>query len=255
MNNYRFTISYDGSRYNGWEHQKNTTQTIQGKIESVLAQMCENNAVQLIGAGRTDAGVHAQAMTANAHLNTALTPVDIKKYMNHYLPDDISINEVQIVPERFHSRYNAIGKTYRYTCYIGDTKPVFDRKYVAKLEKIPSLPLMREAAKLLIGTHDYASFCGNSKMTKSTVRTVDLIQIETQGDYLSFTFHGNGFLQYMIRILVGTLLEVGYQERTPQNMLHLLQIRDRSQAGFTAPPLGLCLIKVDYPAFTVPTRK
>ena len=127
MNNYRFTISYDGSRYSGWEHQKHTDDTIQGKIETVLAKMCETDTVKLVGAGRTDAGVHAKAMTANALLDTTLSVREIRDYMNRYLPDDIVILEVSEASQRFHSRYNATGKTYCYTCYVGQTKPVFDR--------------------------------------------------------------------------------------------------------------------------------
>ncbi len=243
--NYRFTIAYDGSRYYGWEHQPGTDMTIQGKLEKVLALMVEEP-VEVIGAGRTDAGVHAKAMTANAFLDTELSEEEIRDYMNRYLPDDIGIRKVCRAGERFHSRYNALGKTYCYTCYVGETKPVFDRKYVYALTERPDVERMRCAAEYLKGEHDFASFCSNPRMKKSTVRKVDVIEIRQEGEYLRFTYHGTGFLQHMVRILTGTLLEVGYGRRTPESMEELLAARKRALAGPTAPAQGLCMIKVDY---------
>ncbi len=243
--NYKMLLSYDGTRYAGWERQPGRSDTIQGKLEHVLSLMT-NQPVEVIGAGRTDAGVHARGMTANAWLDTDRTEEEIRDYVNQYLPEDICALEVRKASDRFHSRYNAIGKTYRYTCYIDAVKPVFDRKYVYALEEAPDVEKMREAAKYLIGEHDFASFCGNSHMKKSTVRRVDLIEITADDPYLTFTYHGNGFLQYMVRILTGTLLEVGYGKRTPQSMKELLEAKERDLAGFTAPAKGLCLMKVDY---------
>jgi len=243
--NYKLTISYDGSRYYGWERQPNTGMTIQGKLENVLSLMI-GSPVEVIGAGRTDAGVHARAMVANVFLDTQMSVDEIRDYMNRYLPDDICVNEVKKAGERFHSRYNALGKTYRYTCYIGDTKPVFDRKYVYILDKKPDIEAMKKAAEILKGEHDFAGFCSNPRMKKSTVRKVDMIDIVQKGDYLTFTYHGTGFLQYMVRILTGTLLEVGYGKRTPESMTKLLEAKDRSLAGATAPAQGLCMMKVDY---------
>ena len=243
--NYKMIIAYDGTRYLGWEHQPNTDMTIQGKLEAVLSRMTETPC-EVIGAGRTDAGVHARGMTANVWLDTALSEEEIRDYLNRYLPDDIGVMEVRRAGERFHSRYNARGKTYCYTCYVGDTKPVFNRRYVYVPEKRPDLERMRQAAALLTGVHDFTSFCGNPKMKKSTVREVDSIDIQQKSGYLTFTYHGTGFLQYMVRILTGTLLEVGYGKREPESMPALLEARDRSQAGFTVPAKGLCLLKVDY---------
>lgn len=243
--NYKMTIAYDGTRYLGWEHQPNTGMTIQGKLETVLSRMTDAP-VDVIGAGRTDAGVHARGMVANAYLDTSLSPVEIRDYMNRYLPEDIGILEVREAGPRFHSRYNAQGKTYCYTCYIGDTKPVFNRRYVYVPDKRPDVESMRRAALYLIGTHDFASFCGNPKMKKSTVRELDSVEIIQKNGYLTFTYHGTGFLQYMVRILTGTLLEVGFGKRDPDSLPSLLEAKDRSQAGFTVPPGGLCLLKVDY---------
>lgn len=246
-NNYKMIISYDGSRYYGWEHQPDR-ETIQGKIEKVLARMvdCEPQDLKVIGAGRTDAGVHAKAMVANVFLETELETAQIRDYMNQYLPDDIAIGEVRIASERFHARYNAVGKTYRYTCYVGATKPVFDRKYVLRLDEMPDIHRMKEAAKLLTGKHDFHSFCSNPRMKKSTIRLVDKIEITHKGDYLYFTVHGTGFLQNMVRILVGTMLEVGQGKMEPEYMTELIAAKDRRLAGPTAPACGLCLIEVDY---------
>mgnify|MGYP004730694351 CR=1 FL=1 len=248
--NYRFTIRYDGTRYSGWERQKNTDATIQGKLESVLTRLC-GYPVTVIGAGRTDAGVHALAMTANALLEAPdgqppLNAEAVRSYLNMYLPEDIAVLEVSRASDRFHSRFNASGKTYRYTCYVGSSKPVFDRKYVAILDRQPALTPMEEAASLLTGTHDYASFCGNAHMKKSTVRTVDSIRITQKGELLTFTFHGDGFLQNMVRILVGTLLDVGFGKTAASDMPQILAAKTRSASGPMAPAQGLCLVSVDY---------
>ena len=243
--NYKMILAYDGSRYYGWEHQPNTDLTIQGKIESVLSRMTGEE-VEVTGAGRTDAGVHAKGMTANVRLDTEMSEKEIWEYLNHYLPEDICVRDFRICSDRFHARYNAVGKTYCYTCYVGDLKPVFNRKYVYEPEKKPDLARMRKAAEYLMGTHDFASFCGNPKMKKSTVREVDRIEISQKGNYLNLTYHGTGFLQYMVRILTGTLLEVGFGEREPESIPDLIEAKDRSKAGFTAPAKGLCLMEVDY---------
>ena len=277
--NYKLTISYDGSRFMGWEHQPGKD-TVQGKLEAVLVRMLFDEggldrehpdlkkiagetsaepdwqlfygcfeyppAVELIGAGRTDAGVSAKAMTASVFLDTDKDPDEIRKYMNRYLPDDISVDSVNIASERFHARYNAVGKTYLYTCYAGDTKPVFRRKYVYMLDEMPDVDAMRKAAELLKGEHDFKAFCGNTKMKKSTVRVVDDITIKVSKNYIYFTFHGSGFLQHMVRILTGTLLEVGFGRLSPSDIDRIIDSRDRKLAGPTAPAKGLCLIEVDY---------
>ncbi len=243
--NYKILLAYDGTRYHGWERKNNTDMTIQGKVEAVLSRMVGSD-VEVIGCGRTDAGVHAKEMVTNAVFETNMSPDAICAYLNQYLPEDIGVLKVRIASERFHSRYNAAGKTYCYTCYIGNTKPVFDRKYVYVLEEKPDVQSMRQAAELLTGTHDFASFCANKKKKKSTVRTVDRIEITVEGDYLKFTVHGDGFLHHMVRILVGTLLEVGWGKRSVESMTELLSAKERAQAGVTAPAQGLCMMSVDY---------
>jgi tRNA pseudouridine38-40 synthase len=249
--NFKMTIRYDGTRYQGWESQPGVEMTIQGKIEKVLSRMIEEESsseepVKLMASGRTDAGVHALGQVANVHLDTTMSAVDIQSYMNQYLPEDIAIEDLKDASERFHARYNALGKTYRYTCYYGDSKPVFDRKYVTVLDQQPDIKKMRQAAEYLIGTHDFKSFCANPRMRKSTVRCVDSIEIEKDGPYIRMYFHGNGFLQNMVRILSGTLLEVGFGNMTPQRVGEILEAKDRKLAGPTAKAQGLCLMQVDY---------
>mgnify|MGYP004661119745 CR=1 FL=1 len=243
--NYKMIISYDGTRYYGWEHQPNTDMTIQGKLENVLSQMIGAD-VEVIGAGRTDAGVHAKGMAANVHMDTDMLENQICDYMNKYLPEDICVQEVRIASERFHSRYNAMGKTYCYTCYYGENKPVWKRRFVNCLDKKPDLELMRRAAKVLQGEHDFKNFSINPQMKKSTVRIVDRIDIKEENGYYSFSFHGNGFLQNMVRILTGTLLEAGYGKINTEDIIMALNSEERMKGGPTAPALGLCLEKVDY---------
>lgn len=244
MKNYKLEISYDGTRYYGWEHQPDQI-TIQGKLEEVLKRMV-NAEVEVIGAGRTDGGVHAKAMVANVHLETRKTDREIRDYMNRYLPEDIVVTDVREASDRFHARYKAVGKLYTYTCYCGDLKPVFERKYVTVLDFKPDAERMRQAAEYLVGEHDFKSFCANPKMKKSTVRQVDTIEIVQKKDKIYFNFHGTGFLQNMVRILVGTLLEVGKGSMTPEDVKRILEAKDRTQAGPTAPAQGLCLMRVDY---------
>ena len=242
--NYKLTIAYDGTRFFGWERQPDR-ETIQGKLESVLEKLC-GAAVDVIGAGRTDAGVHARAMVASVRLDVKESCTEIRDYMNRYLPDAIAVREVKEAGERFHARYNALGKTYRYTCFVGEVKPVFDRRYVTMLDYKVDVEKMRQAAAILTGEHDFRSFCGNPRMKKSTVRLVDSITIEQNRDRIHFTFHGTGFLQNMVRILVGTLLEVGRGYWDVDYVQTILEAKDRKLAGPTAPPEGLCLMKVDY---------
>ena len=244
MRNYKFEISYDGTKYNGWEKKSNGI-TIQGKLESVLCEMT-GASVEVIGCGRTDAGVHAEAMIANAHMDTDKSEDEILSYMNHYLPSDISVNQITIVPDLFHARYNAKGKTYTYTCFVGPKKPIFDRKYITVLDYAPDIEKMRSAAICLLGSHDFTSFCTKGSKKKSPVRVIYSLDIKREGDYIYFYVHGSGFLYNMVRIIVGTLLQVGHGEIPPESVEQILLSRDRQKAGPTVPAQGLCLTSVDY---------
>ena len=245
IKNYKIVISYDGTRYYGWEHQPDQELTIQGKLESVISKLTGGE-TEVIGAGRTDAGVHAKGMVANFKAAVSFLEEEFKNNINHYLPDDICVTDLKVAGEKFHARYNTKGKTYRYTCYYGDDKPVFDRKYVYRLDAAPDMDLMKKTAEYLMGEHDYGAFCANARMKKSTVRIVDSIEIKKKGPYITFTYHGTGFLRHMVRILTGTILEAGYKKRTPESVLDLFESKDRKKAGFTAPAQGLCLMNVEY---------
>lgn len=243
--NYKITIQYDGTRYRGWQGQNSTEDTIQGKIEDVLSKMAGED-VALIGSGRTDAGVHALGQVANFHLSRTWDIVELRDYLNRYLPEDIAILRVENVDERFHSRYQAKNKTYLYRIHIGAIPEVFARKYVYDYQTPLDVWRMRKAAEYLIGTHDFRSFCGNKKMKKSTVRTIYDIRIEASEQEVCIYYTGDGFLQNMIRILTGTLIEIGDGRREPEDIRGILEAKDREAAGYTAPACGLALLEVNY---------
>ncbi|HJC47399.1 MAG TPA: tRNA pseudouridine(38-40) synthase TruA [Candidatus Lachnoclostridium pullistercoris] len=247
MRNIRVLLEYDGSRYDGWQKQGNTERTIQGRMEAVLERMT-GHPTEVHGAGRTDAGVHAKGQTANFKVPEHFSAEETGEYLNLYLPEDIRVTEAEEVPERFHSRLNACGKLYRYRIWTGKKRPVFERKYLCGLGHDLDEQAMRRAAEYLVGTRDFKSFCGNRKMKKSTVRTLFSIDVRRDGEEIALDFYGDGFLYHMVRILAGTLIEVGEGKRTPESMTDILEAKDRQAAGFTAPPEGLCLMQVDYGA-------
>lgn len=246
MKNIKLTIQYDGTRYNGWQNQKNTGNTIQTKLETVLSRML-NTPTELAASGRTDAGVHAKAQIANFKADTALSCGEIVAYLNEYLPADIAVRRAEVVGERFHSRLNATGKTYVYRIWNSDIPNVFERQYLYTVPQPLDLDSMRNAAALLCGTHDFQSFCATKPGKKSTMRTLDSIEIEQLGSEVRLTFTGNGFLYHMVRILTGTMLEVGMGKRDAATMATLLAAKQRSEAGVLAPAQGLCLEAVYYP--------
>lgn len=243
--NYKLLIQYDGSRYEGWQRQERTGNTIQGKIEAVLSRF-EGSPVEIQGAGRTDAGVHAAGQVANVHLKKQTSCEELREYLNRYLPEDIGILSVEEADRRFHSRLCATGKIYAYRVGTGTCKHVFERKYIYEWGKIPDIAAMQKAAEYLVGEHDFKSFCGNKRMKKSTVRRIYGIRIEEKQGEIVIHYHGDGFLQHMIRILTGTLLEVGEGRRTPESVKEILEAKDREKAGFTAPAKSLILLEVEY---------
>ena len=216
-------------------------------IENVLEKW-SGEEIEIHGSGRTDAGVHARGQVANFHIDAKIcqTADEAKQYLNRYLPDDIRVLRAEEMPERFHSRLNAVRKTYAYTVETAERKSVFDRKYVYGLGKSLNVNAMRKAAAELIGEYDFKSFCSNKKMKKSTVRRLDAIEIIEDGSKVTFVYTGNGFLYNMVRILTGTLLEVGLGMRKPEEMKPILKAMNREAAGMTAPPEGLFLVNVEY---------
>lgn len=245
MKNYKIIIQYDGSRYKGWQVQNSTEMTIQGKIQSVLSELA-GESIEVIGSGRTDAGVHAYGQVANFHISSVLKKEEILEYLNHYLPMDIAVIDIEEVDERFHARYHAVSKNYVYRIHRSHIPNVFERKYMYTYTETLNINKMRQAADYMIGCHDFMAFCGNKKMKKSTVRMVTSINIEEIGTELRISYTGDGFLQNMIRIMTGTLIEVGNGTKQPVDILEILESKDRSKAGYTVPPEGLILQKVVY---------
>lgn len=247
MANYKLCIQYDGTRYRGWQVQNSTEDTIQGKLQTVIGRLV-GYPVEVIGSGRTDAGVHAAGQVANVHLKKAYA--DEQQFcddVNRYLPEDIGVLSVEEVDEKFHARFSAKEKTYEYRIHTNVCSNVFERKYVyAYTDCELNVDKMKEAAVLLEGEHDFKSFCGNKHMKKSTVRTISEIRIEQSEKEIRIRYTGDGFLQNMIRILTGTLIEVGNGTKKPADIPVILAGLDREKAGYTAPPQGLCLLEVLY---------
>lgn len=245
MKNYKIILQYDGTRYSGWQKQGNTDNTIQGKLEAILTKMTESN-IEVHGSGRTDAGVHALAQVANFKCHTQKNPEEILHYINEYLPQDIRALSITEAAPRFHARLNAQAKHYRYVINTNSIADVFTRKYMTHLPGEYNLTAMKKAASLLTGEHDFKSFCENKHMKKSTIRRIDSIYFSLENGILTIDYTGNGFLYHMVRILTGTLLEIGSGRRTPEDVTEILQAKNRPRAGFTAPAQGLYLVEVFY---------
>lgn len=245
MRNIRLLLQYEGTRYQGWQRQISSDNTIQGKLENLLSKMC-NEDIEIQASGRTDAGVHAMGQVANFHTNSQMSVEEMQEYINEYLPEDIVVREVREAAPRFHSRLNAIGKKYCYRIINSKIPDAFWRRYAVQIPNELSIGQMQKAAQFLLGEHDYKSFTSNKKGKKSTVRRIDNIDITKEGDMLTFTFVGNGFLHHMVRILMGTLVEVGKGEKNPEDIPEILEAQNREMAGMLMPSKGLMLMEVYY---------
>ena len=245
MQNYKLTLQYDGTRYNGWQRQGNTENTIQGKLNEIIGRYLGEE-VDIAGSGRTDAGVHALAQVANFKTSKCFDKDKFMGEVNTFLTQDIRISAVEAVDERFHARLSAVSKTYEYVIDNAPVADVFARKYSCRVEEALNVDKMCEAAALLMGTHDYTSFCGNKKFKKSPVRTVTDITITESEGKIRIAFTGNGFLQNMVRIMAGTLIEVGLGKRDALSMTAILTAKSREEAGMMAPSEGLFLKEVYY---------
>ena len=244
MRNFKLTLCYDGSRYKGWQRQGNTENTIQGRMETLLSRLLEQP-VEVSGSGRTDAGVHARAQVCSFRAETELDCEALLALIRRYLPEDIGAVALTEAPPRFHARLSCREKTYVYRIWNSDEPNVFERNYLYPLEEPLDAQAMERAGALLLGRHDFSSFCG-MKMKKSAVRELREVKLERLGGELRISLTGDGFLYNMVRIIVGTLIEVGRGERKPEDMEAVLAARNRSAAGFTAPAKGLILWEVRY---------
>lgn len=253
MRNIQLIIEYDGSRYDGWQKAVTTAKNaasakggaIQEKIEEVLTKM-EETPVELIGAIRTEAGVHAYRQVANFRTDSKKKTYEIKQYLNRFLPRDIAVLEALEVNERFHAAFNAKAFVFEYHITIGEVPSVFDRKYNYYCFKRPDIGAMKAAAKNLTGTHDYKAFSDNKRMKKSTVRTVSDIDIYASESEITITVTGDDFWPNMVRNLVGTMLSVGLGELTAEEIPDIIASGDRERIGRAVDPKGLFLADVKY---------
>lgn len=245
--NYKAVIQYEGTRYRGWQVQGNTDQTIQGKLETLLGRMA-GEPVEVHGSGRTDGGVHAAGQVISFRCKVSMSPQEICGYMNRYLPEDIAVLSVEEAAPRFHARLNAVRKTYVYTIWNSEIPNVFGRRFMTRIEEPLDVERMREAAGYLCGEHDFLAFSSLNprRFKKSTVRRLDEIRIEQKEAVIRICFTGDGFLYHMVRILTGTLVEVGLGLRSPEEMDLLLKSGSRADAGRLMPPEGLTLLSVEY---------
>lgn len=243
------TIQYDGSAYKGWQKQNikgTSVSTIQDKLENVLSKMTGEE-IQVIGCGRTDAGVHARNYVANFKTDTNMNIDGMMKYVHMYLPEDIIITSMKDVSDRFHSRLNVKSKTYVYTIDNNKYADPFIRKYSYHIGENLNLDSMREATKCLLGTHDFQSFTSlKAKSGKSTIRTINYINIHEQDNIMKIEINGNGFLLNMVRILTGTLIDVGKGILEVDEVERILETKKRCEAGEKAPSKGLCMLGVTY---------
>ena len=244
MRNLRLDICYDGTRYRGWQRLNGDDNTIQGKLETALSRIL-GEPIEISGSGRTDAGVHARGQVANFHCESNLSAAEILAQLRKYLPEDIGIYSCKECSDRFHARLNAKEKTYQYRIWNSEQPCVFDRRYVAVMPEELDIAAMKQAAAHFLGQHDFSAFCGNPKFKKSTERFIRSIKIERVGEEIQITVTGNGFLHHMVRIIVGTLVEVGRGEREADSIPTLFGGR-RADAGFLVPSQGLCLQEVTY---------
>lgn len=244
MRNLRLDICYEGTRYRGWQRLSNTQNTIQEKLEQTLSRILDEP-IEVSASGRTDAGTHAKGQVVSFHCKSDMPCEQILSQLRRYLPEDIGIYSCKNVSDRFHARLNAKTKTYIYRLWNSELPCVFDRKFVYVDARALDLEAMQKTANLFLGEHDFAAFCANKKMKKSTVRYIHQFTIRRDGNEILFTVTGNGFLHHMVRIMVGTLLEVGRGERSPDSVAALFG-GVRSDAGELIPACGLCLWEVTY---------
>ena len=243
--NFKIIIEYDGTRYHGWQRQKKDV-TIQGEIEKALGIMTAKHIV-VNGSGRTDAGVHACGQVANFGCDTDLAPEVFQKGLNSLLPADIVIRECRQVEETFHARYDVKSKIYHYTIYNHPVPAAMNRLYVWSIRKQLNIVAMRSALSCIVGSHDFKAFEGAGSPRSNTTRNVMAVDlVESDSQLLTFRIEADGFLRFMVRNIVGTLVDVGLGKKLPAEFKQILQLRDRTKAGATAPPRGLCLMEVKY---------
>ena len=237
-------FSYDGSKYYGYQKQPNKN-SIQAEIERVLTLINSNNKVKINASGRTDSGVHALNQKAHFDLIKEINCEKLRNSINKMLPSSIYIKEIKETEEDFHARFNVFKKKYTYKINVGEYSPI-DCNYIYQYNKPLDIKKMQEASKYMIGEHDFTSFTKKNEEKESFIRNIYSINIENINDIMSITFCGSGFLRYMVRNMVGSLIEVGNGLRKPKDIQKILRAKDRTKAGITAPACGLYLSNVFY---------
>lgn len=251
--NIKLVIQYDGSKYQGWQRLgKHSKKTIQGVLEEVLQKILQEP-IQLIGSGRTDAGVHAYAQVANFYVSEAnLKKQQMERYqkfqkrLNQVLPEDIKIIKIEDVPDNFHSRYCANKKTYEYHLNIGQKASVFNRNYITCIQKALDIEKMKQASVYFLGTHDFKGFSSEMKDGRKTQKTIYQLSIQKKKEEIIISIQADGFLYNMVRIIIGTLVEIGQDKKSPDRILEIFETKDRQLAGYTIEAKGLFLKSVEY---------
>ncbi len=244
IKNVKLIIEYDGTNYCGWQKQDNA-ESIQQKVEEAI-QRATGAFSKVIGASRTDAGVHAKGYVCNFFTGSTIPSDSLKMVLNSFLPKDIVIIESKEVEQEFHSQYRSVGKKYIYTVLNAQHRPAIGRNYVYYFNRKIDVEKMEKASKYFLGTHDFSAFKKKGSSVKTSVRTIKELHIDKSGDYIKFSITGDGFLYNMVRIMVGTLLDVGVGRFKPEDIVDIINSKDRSRAGKSVSACGLTLEKVFY---------
>lgn len=245
MQRIKMTLSYDGTAFNGYQIQPNG-RTVQEEVQCALKQMHKGASIPITGSGRTDARVHAHGQIIHFDTPLSIPSENWTRALNAQLPQDVRVLHTETASSDFHARYDVVRKTYQYRVHNRAASDVFRRNYAVHEPHPLNVKEMRRAAAHLIGEHDFTSFCASKTDVKNKVRTIYRIEIERIQDELVFTFEGSGFLYNMVRILMGTFLEIGRGRRSANEMVSILEAKNRNTAGKTAPPHGLYLLQVSY---------
>lgn len=245
MYNYKLTIQYDGGRYKGWQRLGDGENTIQGKLEKVLSELAGYE-LEVNGCSRTDAGVHALAQVANCKLKEYIQEDKIRDYLNRYLPQDISVTEVESVSDDFHARYKAKDKTYLYKIWNREYSNPFMRRYSMQVNEKLNLAKMEAAGRYFLGAHDFSAFSNAKAKKKSMVREIYSVDIAEEDGFINIRIRGNGFLYNMVRWIVGTMIEAGLGRLEPESIPAIFEARERGRAGNLADACGLYLEKINY---------
>ena len=255
MRTLKLTLAYDGTAFVGWQRQQSGI-SIQGLVEDAFARI-EGSSVVVTGAGRTDAGVHAVGQVASVRVGHPIGVAPLQRALNAILPEEVRVLEVVEAPGDFHARFGARAKTYHYRIVTGYIVSPFERRYAWHVTQPLDIEAMRAAARPLVGTHDFAAFRAAGTETSTTVRTITRLDVtetappvaavaDPRARAIALEVDGDGFLRHMVRTIAGTLVEIGTGRRTPQSIVATLASKDRSEAGPTAPPWGLFLVRVEY---------